>query len=390
MNTKRYFEFDGLRGLLALWVAVAHVLCWCGAGRIAGDGKAAKAWSIFTMADVAAETFIILSGFAIATLLRREKVSYGRYMTRRFFRIYPVYVLCLGLAIWLSPATGMLINQVPWANDFYMDWMRDTQANVDSSPAGHIGSHLFLVHGLMPKQLLAGTTISYLLPAWSIGLEEQFYLIAPFLMLALRSAKGRGGLVLLALLGQLAGGFFSNPMNCFVLAWLPYFMVGIASSYLLVWLDEDADRKRKIGGVVAFAAVAGALFLTNNKLTFSIWAVVCLVAAGAWQYMVPGVGTCIGAVLNCRLAQWFGQMSYSLYVLHWPLIIMLLGVIHRWRPETTQMETLGFMLTVGFSVILLLSWALHRAVELPLMRLGRRLATPGDSARAGFRLPAVL
>src|SRR3569623_514280 len=121
---RRYNEFAGLRGLLALWEALAHEVCWCGFGRIPGEGFKPKLWSMLTGADAAAECFIILSGFAIATLLRREKTTYGRYMLRRVLRIYPVYIVALLLAIWMAPATGMIINTVSWRSDFYMDWQR--------------------------------------------------------------------------------------------------------------------------------------------------------------------------------------------------------------------------------------------------------------------------
>ncbi len=389
MNTKRYFEFDGLRGLLALWVALAHLFCWCGFGRIAGDGKAAKLWSMFTMADAAAETFIILSGFAIATLLQREQVSYGRYMLRRVFRIYPVYVICLGLAIWLVPVTGLIIDHETWSGDFYMGWQRDAQAHQQADWRGHVWSHLLLVHSVLPRQILEGASASLLMPAWSIGLEEQFYLVAPLLVLMLRTGWGRLVVLLLAVVGHLLESWWNNPVNGSLLFWLPYFLVGIGSSHLATWLGEKPERAVKLGGAIAYAALLAAVFLARNPLPFIIWAVVCPVAMGAWQCFAPRLGAVVSWLLKGRAAQWLGEVSYSLYLLHWPLIIMLLGAAHRWRPGMSRGETLGFMLAIGVPVILLLAWALHVVIEKPFMRMGRRLAS-GDASASDAPVASVV
>lgn len=390
MPPKRYIEFDGLRGVLALWVALAHLFCWCGYGHLAGDGKAGKLWSIFTGADAAAQCFIILSGFAIATLLRREQVGYGRYMLRRVFRIYPVYVVALFLAVWIAPATGMIINSVSWSSDYYMDWQRTAQMREEAAWGGHIWAHLLLLQGLLPKSILEGVSVTFLMPAWSIGLEEQFYLVAPLLMWLLRRSWGLVVVLLVAVAGQVLQSWWSNPVNASLPFWLPFFLVGIGSSYVAAWVEKNPEDVSKWGGAIAFSALVGAMFLARDPLPFLIWGVACPVALGAWKGFARPVGKLIAGLLQNRAAQWIGDISYSLYLVHWPLIIMLLGVLYWYKPGLPKHEVLMLMLGVGLPVMLLLSWALHVAVEKPFMRLGRRLASPAATEEKPLpELPAV-
>ncbi len=382
MSLKRYHEFDGLRGLLALWVALAHLVCWCGYGHLANGGHVSKLWLYFTEADPAAQAFIILSGFAIATLLQREQVGYGRYMLRRAFRIFPVYLVALGLSIWLAPLTGQLINSLPWSNDFYMGWQRTAQVNQDANWSGNVWAHVFMVHGVLPKSVVAGVSATFLMPAWSIGLEEQFYLVAPLLLWLLRRSWGLMSLFVVALAGQVFQAWFSNPINCSLPYWLPFFLVGIGSSYVATWLEKNELAQVKGGGAILFAGLIAALFLAREPLPFLIWAGACAAALGLWKGFAPRIGAVIGWVLGNRASRWVGEMSYSLYLIHWPLTILLLSLLRQYRPGIPQREVLIWMLATGLPVILVLSWALHQALEKPFMRLGRYLARVPGSAPA--------
>ena len=389
MPPKRYYEFDGLRGLLALWVALAHLVCWCGYGHLPAGGRAGKVWIRFTEADPPAQAFIILSGFAIATLLQREQVGYGRYMLRRVFRIFPVYWVALGVSIWLAPLTGLIINSVPWSGDFYMDWQRTAQMNQDANWSGHVWAHVFMVHGVLPKSVVEGVSATFLMPAWSIAMEEQFYLVAPMLLWMLRRGWGLTALLITALAGQGLQGWCSNPINCSLPYWLPFFLVGIGSSYLATWLDANEEARTRFGGVIAFSALMAAVFLAKDPLPFLIWAAACPVALGAWKGFASPVGRLIGWVLGNSATRWVGELSYSLYLIHWPVIILLLGLLHRYQPGMAQRDVLVCMLGVGLPIILLISWTLHRVVEKPFMSLGRQLAKVPASSQKLPVLPQI-
>ena len=110
---RRAAEFDGLRGLLALWVVISHILCWCGFADIPNlsDG-AADYWTNFIYAQPAVDTFIILSGFAISALIHEGNKSYAGFMVNRVFRIYPVYLICLLLGFLSSALVPHIISSL--------------------------------------------------------------------------------------------------------------------------------------------------------------------------------------------------------------------------------------------------------------------------------------
>ena len=83
----RVQELDGLRGLLALWVALAHILVWCGFLDTTLPWPLSSAWGNFIQARSAVEVFFILSGFAISYLIGQRPTGYGAFIAGRFCRI---------------------------------------------------------------------------------------------------------------------------------------------------------------------------------------------------------------------------------------------------------------------------------------------------------------
>src|ERR1041385_7157077 len=93
---KHIREFDGLRGLLALWVFATHAL------ELGPYSSLAR----FTHANMAVDIFIILSGFVIFHLLSNGE-DYRTFITRRWFRLFPVFAICFLIALTLYGWTRM-------------------------------------------------------------------------------------------------------------------------------------------------------------------------------------------------------------------------------------------------------------------------------------------
>lgn len=370
---KRYIEFDGLRGWLALWVVLAHMLCWCGAGAIHATGKLSAIWTGFTAADAAVETFIILSGFAIHTLLLREPRPYLRYMTGRFFRIYPVYLFSLLLSLGLIPTVLRLVPSLPWRDDYYIRWMDRINEAQAAQPAAHAFWHATLLHGMLPKPALDYATTTILKPAWSISLEWQFYLAAPLIACLLRRSWGIAILLAVAGLGHVTRGWWENPDNAFLLRWLPMFLIGILCAEFAARCERDEDLPRRWGPALIGIGIGLAVFFVNRPVSLMIWVLAYTVSIGAWQIFFPWIGRVIGGSMRLSIAQWLGALSYPLYLLHWPFIVGLLALLQRLKPELNQRDTLVVMLMSGIPLLLGFAWIVHLCLEKPLMRLGKRL-----------------
>src|SRR5579872_2939516 len=89
---------EGLRGVLALWVVLGHILAAAGLGE-----HWRGPFAVLAAGGNAVDAFIIVSGFVIFYLIETARESYGRFIFRRALRLYPVYLLCLLVSIPLLP-----------------------------------------------------------------------------------------------------------------------------------------------------------------------------------------------------------------------------------------------------------------------------------------------
>ena len=107
------------------------------------------------------------------------------------------------------------------------------------------------------------------------------------------------------------------------------------------------------------------------------------VALAAWALafgcvFVEGPGVFAGSL--CRLRglllhpalQWLGKISYPLYLIHWPVLIGCLALLLRLKPWVASPGAAAWLLVLGLPVMLVSAWVLHRLVERPLMKLGRK------------------
>jgi peptidoglycan/LPS O-acetylase OafA/YrhL len=204
-----------------------------------------------------------------------------------------------------------------------------------------------------------------------------------------RRAWGLIALLAIAVAGQIWQAPWSNPMNSTLPYWLPLFLVGIGSSFIAEIYERDQKLSLKVHAMVVFGMLVLAVFLIKSLLAMLIWVIVFPISLGAWRAFAPRAGRLISAGLCHPAAQWLGNLSYSLYLLHWPLIIALLGFLHRYQPAMSQSLVLVFMMTVGLAVILLFSWVLHCVIEKPFMALGRYLVNHRATAKPLPMMPAT-
>ena len=371
----RVDELDGLRGLLSVWVALAHVFCWSGYWEsVSGPRLLTNIWEEFIGAGSAVDTFIILSGFAISFLISRRQESYGRFIRGRFFRIYPVYLVCLVLGTVAALfGTPFVLSSAAWRDaTVYFEWNRDLSLSETSATGLHAFWHLTLLNGVIPKSVLSNSTGTLLGPAWSISLEWQYYLVAPLLARMVRSGSGLLFLVALSWAGSRLFGT-GNPQYAFLLHQLPLFLVGIGSFHLYE-LFAASRRERSSLLAIPVAVVLCLSFLTHwHAVALSLWALAfgCIFVQG--DDLFSRFLSMVRSVLRHRWLQRLGQISYPLYLVHWPMIIGFLTVLLHWNPRVSSHDTLLLLIFIGFPLIMLAAAVLHVGIERPMMNLGRRL-----------------
>ncbi len=381
----RVDELDGLRGILASWVAVSHILCWCGFAKVALPYPLGPLWPDFILAQPAVETFIILSGFAISFMLHARKESYGAFMRGRFFRIYPTYLLCLLLGLATIHLIPVIVRDAPWRDTPYFYLVRSTSESERAHPILHTLCHLTLLNGLVPRSVLFNATGTLLPPAWSITLEWQYYLLAPFLARAVRSGAWLVVLSVVSYLGIQFSGHWQNPHSSFLPAQLPLFLVGIGSFHLYAHFSNTAAGRSAKFSVPVAALLAGAILLSWHSIALAAWGLAfgCVFVEG------PGLfGRALCALRRFLLHPWLqrlGKISYPLYLVHWPIIIAWMFLLLRWKPAATPAEAAVWMFLFAAPTILLAAVLLHKFVETPAMKLGKGFKAQGMES-AGEKL----
>jgi peptidoglycan/LPS O-acetylase OafA/YrhL len=377
---------EGLRGYLALWVLVCHVL-WASAyeatdfsivGQLIREGR------------YAVQIFLILSGFVIFFLLDHQKESYGQFIVRRFFRLYPLFLLMFVIAIPVSRV--LLWDHVNATQFFAPDRAAGLSARIDSwwdNIHWHSFLHLTMLHGLVPESILPGAPGAFLEPAWSISLEWQFYLIAPVAFALACSARPSRRLLLCA---AVAGIFLARPFwpkvqfGAALPFHLEYLFLGGASYFLYRHCGDKklSDITFPVACCVAFfIARAGPRSLNLGPICLWIVFLGLLLenrSSLSARFLSP--------LFNSPWAQYLGSISYSIYLSHFLVLACAQYVLLNVAPGFTQPQHFWALLVLTFTGTLLVSAFLYAYVELPGMRLGRRLAADlgvRQRTRARFR-----
>lgn len=332
-------DIDGMRAIAVLAVVAFHAFpLWVAGGFIGVD------------------IFFVISGYLISTILlenlARGSFSLAEFYRRRIRRIFPALLLVLAVTFvagWLllftnefpplgkhmAAGAGFISNLIFWQESGYFD------VAADQKPLLHL---------------------------WSLGIEEQFYILWPLLLWA--GWKFRINLLLvIALLA--AGSFALNVMqigtNSIATFYSPLtrfweLLLGAGLAYATLHAPQSMARLRVGQGNPASliglgCIVAGLALITKQSAFPGYWALlptvgaVALIAAGphAWFNRV---------ILSNRVLVWVGLISFPLYLWHWPLLSFAAIVENTVPPLFTR---IGLVL-----LSVLLAWLTYRLVERPV------------------------
>lgn len=340
-------DIDGLRSVAILPILLFHA----GVSTLAGG---------FVGVDI----FFVISGFLITSIIVRE-VECGQFRLidfyrRRAVRIFPALIAMIALVLAFG-AWRLLPSE-----------FERLAASAMASLAFASNIHFWLVADYFSPD----AELMPLLHTWSLGVEEQFYIVFPLAMMVIARFARRHLLPILALATALsfAGGWIlgvGSPVAAFYLLPVRAWEL-LAGSLVAVWSLDAALRpagpRREIAAIVGAGLMVAAIVLVRDGPGFPVPQAL-LPVAGTALLLACGEGTAVGRVLSLGPLRYIGRISYSTYLWHWPLIAF-------WRTETGI--ALDAVETVALIVVSLGAGALsYHAVEKPLMDRYRQRGSSG-------------
>lgn len=366
-RTNFFPEIAGLRIYLALWVAVGHGL------QLSGFIEPTNhAMAVLLRGDDAVYVFMIVSGFVITNLIRTEREPYGDYILRRFFRLVPAYVICCVIGYFLAAPWEQLVRSVPWQTNAgwpaYVQSVHQLHYEATHHFWPHFLLHAVMLHGLVPVEWLNRSAMTFLPAAWSISLEWQFYLVAPFILAALSARRHILPIVLAASIAYLlfrAGKLGHYQVASSIFGTSGYFAIGIFSRLAL-------ERLRALDWP-ALATSVGlmtlCLFFLWNPLPLFVWS--GFFSFLVWRREEDAAGKIFRIVTTTAPIVLLGEASYSYYLIHRPM-----EVLFAWLAMSTRVLTQDQMFMVQLAAIavsLPISLAMFFLIEKPCIRWARTL-----------------
>jgi peptidoglycan/LPS O-acetylase OafA/YrhL len=317
---------------------------------------------------VGVDVFFVISGYLIVGLLLREHertgtISFANFYVRRVKRIIPgawlVLLTVVAAAGVLTPGSRFhsTVRDTAWAVVFGANWH-----------FARLGTDYF-AQGLPPSPVQH---------YWSLSVEEQFYLVAPWLMLGVLAvgvrrfgwgSRGRRiaaaaliGVITVGSLGYAFHDTSANPTSAYFSSFARAWELGLGALVAIAAPSVAISRERLRTALawLGLAGVVASLFLVSASADFPApWALLPVISTGL--VIVAGEATEPAGLwpLTNPVSTYLGDISYSLYLWHFPVVVLLVSLL--------ASGTAGYY-AVATVLILVLSIGSYHLVEDPIRR----------------------
>jgi peptidoglycan/LPS O-acetylase OafA/YrhL len=377
--------FDGLRGLAALYVVAHHARgdLWEGSQRAFVDGGFAKLVAFATMplkyGGYAVLLFFLLSGFVIhlsqaRSLARGEAPTFRvrNFFRRRATRLVPPLLFALLLTAVIDAAGS-----------------RASASVYSVYPAGHVfaggrTAFAFAMNALF-LQGFAAPPFGSNGALWSLSYEAIFYAVYPLLFFARVRFGARAAFGAVFVIG--AAGSAVNVVSPAV-AWTiaPLFAVWATGALVAeAFTHGVAVRRPLLMLALAFLLMAPA-FAAPGLLDLTVWSIIFVPGLGLVMavFVLHPIG--LGPATMLARFRGLGARSYTLYVLHTPILVFMAAL---WMRERGALPGSGWLMMFGIAAALALAYAVAPFVELPFSGRAKLRVGAVESAARESRLRAA-
>ncbi|WP_158521401.1 acyltransferase family protein [Kushneria konosiri] len=356
----RVHSIDYLRGIMALSVLIYHYLSWT-------LGVPDSSTVIGRLGVYAVSTFYVISGISLYIVYRQEAwtpANLLRFAVKRYFRIAPLFILAASLTVLMASILHGVFNP---------DW-----------PAYFANASL--TFGFYdPRGYIPGG-------GWSIGNEIVFYVMFPALIFFTRNTV-TFALSMLTLFGiYLYFAFYVlTPEASLAAQWLTYinplnqaFLFGMGVAIGKLATNMRHASKKGMAVLLAIAVGAFAFFPASgnqinivsgfNRILFTAF---CGLVCFSLTMMRMGGDNIVERVLN-----FFGDISYSLYLLHIVVAKFFRSFILPEFPDLGPHGKLAVLVLVAAPFTVLISFLVYTYIEKPVIRMAKRITKSRKTYRA--------
>jgi peptidoglycan/LPS O-acetylase OafA/YrhL len=301
------------------------------------------------LGEFAVDSFFILSGYWISLMFThkysKKEDTLKVFYVSRLWRLLPVfYIFSILGAIMLLLVSGNLSGQynlIQSLRDKGLFWLSNTT---------------ILAYNFSKWQILV--------PAWSLDIEMQFYLLFPFLFYLVR--KNKQTLLLLTALSFLASMttflvFYKSMVNVTVIAYLYLFLLGM----ILYKTDIRFTPARQTTGGLLFLGVLALQFILprlysspvfNSRYFYKVLTLLSLL------FTLPLLAGSVKVKSNAR-DKFFGEMSYLVYLSHWVWLIPYNALIYNLTNKTMRIPYILLFLLATFGSAVAVYYLVDRKSE---------------------------
>lgn len=350
-------EIDGLRAIAVLLVIFNHLDL-----------------SLFSGGFVGVDVFFVISGFLITSIIKKEieedKFTFKNFYKKRVLRLAPAYFLvilsCFVFSYFLLAPLELVsfyksvMYSLVFASNFFM-WKE-------------VGGYFSANAEFIP-----------LLHLWSLGVEEQFYIVWPTVLMLLLAWFRRWTGVLIGV-AVILGCVFAHwlsikapAMSYFLLPARVFELLIGASLVFIKPIHLKNIYANLLSGFGLALIVFGSMYLNNESIFPGFYALLPCVGTALIIYSLNQNEGVVKKFLSLNVMSFFGKISYPLYLWHWPLI-----VFYKIRyGELTNLSILAL-----FFCMIVVSYLTFRYVEKPIQDKFRK-SKPSSIIIKAYVLPVI-
>lgn len=331
-SKQRISVINALRAFAALAVAWGHF--------VAGQGKY-LGWS-GKYGYLGVDIFFVISGFVIPWSLYRSRYvlrDYPRFLVKRNIRLYPPYLASIAITIL---ATNFVL--VPL---FHIPRMTVTGRDL-------------LLHFTYLNDIAHVPWVNVVY--WTLAIELQWYLLIGLTLPLLASSRR---LARFLATSTMVLAYYAFPWDRLVFHYLPVFLIGVV---VFQYRSEIIERREMLGLI---AVLVLAMYRNSGWL-------VPLVA-------VPTGLLIAFSTFHRSAMDRVGDVSYSLYLLHLPIGVSVIGILSHWLPYSSVY--IGVLDVIGVAASIWAAWIMYQIIEKPSQEISSAIRF---IARTDRRPPPVV